>query len=228
MPIEASIEDLHDIQDEPSVRVPSNPIQTDAKVVNSPSVLDEKLDRELHYHKHGSYTCENQSNAASCYHRNSSNPFLQNHICTSDNIVMQPEQDRPPYVSSVHSWTKVEPVQPTSQEETWYRPTAGLYESMNTSMFTQSLLPMSASSPSLPQFNQQHPHSHFDRQQSWPAYPVSDTSAPEIAPGRLLNSFKSGSVQDPGKKQKFSLADSESRCLRFYQLFQSSLSDACE
>ncbi|XP_035527257.1 receptor-interacting serine/threonine-protein kinase 1 [Morone saxatilis] len=186
VPVEASIEDLHDIQNEP--------IEADAKAVSSPSVLEEKLDREFQYHKHGSYNSDNQPDAANCYHHNTSNPFLPNHFNTSDHAIRQPEQDRS---SSVHSWTKAEPVQPTSQEEVWRRPTAGLYDSMNSTTPTPSHLPMSASTSSLPQFNQ-HPHSHFDRQQSWPAYPVSDTSAPDISPGRLLAPSKGSSLQDPG------------------------------
>ncbi|XP_059200577.1 receptor-interacting serine/threonine-protein kinase 1 isoform X2 [Centropristis striata] len=190
-PVEASIEDLHVIECEP----PEESVQTDARAVSSPPALEEKLGREYQYHKYGSYNCENQPDAANGYHRNNSNPFLQNH--NSDLAIRQPEQDRPSYGSSVHSWTKAEPVQPTSQDETWYRPNAGLYDSMNTSVTSQSHLPMSASSPSLSQFNQQHPHSHYDRQQSWPAY--QDTSAPDVSQsGRLLAPSKSCSAQDPG------------------------------
>lgn len=193
-PIEASIEDLRGIQDQPDF------IQTDARVGNSPLALDEKLYRELQYHKHGSYTCDNQSDAANSYQYNGLNPFLPNHFSSSDHNVRPLEQDRPHYVSSVHSWTKTDAVQPTNQEETCYRPTAGLYESMNSSLRTPSPVPMSASNPSLSQFNQQHPHSHYDRQQSWPAYPVSDTAAPEMTPGCLSNSSKCGSQQDSGKR----------------------------
>ncbi|KAF0046901.1 hypothetical protein F2P81_000534 [Scophthalmus maximus] len=190
VPVEASIEDLHDVQYEP----PVESIQTDANVANCPSALDEKLHRELQYHKHGSYDSENQLDPANCLHHNNLNPFLQNHFSTSDNTVRQPEQDKQPS-SSVHSWTKAEPVQPTSQA--WYHPTSGHYESMNSSLPPAARLPMSASSPSLDQFNQQHPHSHYDRQQSWPVCPVSDTSAPDMTPGRLLSPSKSGLPQDP-------------------------------
>ncbi|XP_018532023.1 receptor-interacting serine/threonine-protein kinase 1 isoform X2 [Lates calcarifer] len=191
-PVEASIEDLHDIQCKPSMES----IQTDAKVHNNPSALDEKLHRELQYHKYGSYNCENQLDPANSYQQqhNTSNPFLQNHTATSDHAVRLPEQP----VSSVHSWTKAEPVQPISHEEALYRPTDGLYQSMSSTILTPSHLPMSASSPSLSQFNQQHPHSHFDRQQSWPTYPVSDTSAPDLTPGRLLSPCKSGLSPDLG------------------------------
>ncbi|XP_041660260.1 receptor-interacting serine/threonine-protein kinase 1 [Cheilinus undulatus] len=194
VPVEASIEDLHGTQYDPCV----GSLQADAKVVCTPSALEEKLDRELQYHKYGSYNCENQPDAANGHHQKNSNPFLQNHFTTPDHAIRQPEPDRPSYASSVQSWTKAEPVQPTSQEEAWYHPTAGLYESMSSSIPASSHLPMSASTSCLPQYNQQHPNSHYDRQQSWPAYPVSDTSAPDAMPGRLLAPCKGGSVQDQG------------------------------
>lgn len=180
VPVEASIEDMHDIQYE-------QPLQTDAKAFRSPSALEEKLARELQYHKHGSY------NQLEIYQGNP-NPFRQNHFSNSDQAIQQPEPDKPSCASSVQSWTKAEPVQPTSQEEA-YRPTAGLYNSMNSSIPSPCHFPLSASSPSLSQYNQQHPHSHYDRQQSCP---VSDTSAPDIKPGRLLAPSKSYSPQDPG------------------------------
>ncbi|XP_072219949.1 receptor-interacting serine/threonine-protein kinase 1 [Leuresthes tenuis] len=187
MPVEASIEDLHDIQSEPSREL----IQEDARALGSPLELEEKLNRELQYHKHGSYNCEGQLEAAS-YH-NASNPFLQNHLSASDYSVRQMIQDR----SSVHSWTKAELMHPTGQEEDLNRSTSEMCDFMNT-LHTPSHLHTSASTSSLPQFNQQHPHSHLDRQQSWPAYPVSDTVAPDITPGRLLTPSKSGSLQDAG------------------------------
>ncbi|KAK5860036.1 hypothetical protein PBY51_021544 [Eleginops maclovinus] len=191
-PVEASIEDMHDIQYEQ----PVESIQTDAKAFSSPSVLEEKLAREYWYHKNGSYNCEIQPDAT--LHHSNSNPFLQNHFSNSDQAIRQPEPDRPSYASSVHSWTKAEAVQPTSQEEALYRPTAGLYDSMNSSLPSSSQFPLSASSPSLSQYNQQHPHSHLDRQRSCPAYPVSDTSAPDINPGGLQMPSKGFSKQDPG------------------------------
>ncbi|XP_036940584.1 receptor-interacting serine/threonine-protein kinase 1 [Acanthopagrus latus] len=190
VPVEASIEDLHDIDYEPS----GGSVQTDARAVSIPSPLEEKLDRELQYHKHGSYNHENQPDGAYCHLHSNSNPFLQN--VTSDHIIRQPEQDRPSYISSVHSWTKAEAVQPTSQEEARYH-TPDLYESVNCPTPIPSHLPMSASTSCLPQFNQQHPQSHYGRQQSWPTYPVSETSAPEVSPGHLLAPSKSSIPQDP-------------------------------
>ncbi|XP_034558654.1 receptor-interacting serine/threonine-protein kinase 1 [Notolabrus celidotus] len=189
VPVEASIEDLHGHHYEPC----DVSVQADAKASCNPSALEEKLDRELQYHMRGSYNCENQPEAGNCLRQNSSNPFLQNNHSSTDHAIMQPEQDKASCASSVHSWTKAEPVQPTSQEEAWYPPTAGLYDSMNSSH-----MPTSVSTPCLPQFNQQHPNSHYDRQQSWPVYPVSDTSAPDMSPGRLLAPSKGNSLQDQG------------------------------
>ncbi|KAM7400545.1 hypothetical protein PAMA_004972 [Pampus argenteus] len=189
VPVEASIEDLHDIQYERPAESAEPHIQTDAKMVSSPSAVEEKLDREFKYHKYGSYNSENQPDPAKAHLQ------INNTFNFSDNIVRQPEQDRPSYVSSVHSWTKAEAVQPTSQEEPFCHP-SGLYESMTSSTPMSSHLPISAST-SLPQINPQLPHSHYDRQQSWPVYPVSETAAADIPPGRLLTSSKS-SLQDPG------------------------------
>ena len=176
VPVEASIEDLRDIQSQPSV----GSVQTDARGNNTPSALNDKLQRELLYHKHGSYNCDHQPEPVNSFHRNSSNPFLPYNCSTSEREAMQPEEDKPPG-SSVHSWTKAEPEQSTSQE-TWCRPTSGLYQSMNSTESAATSFPMSTSSPSLDQFNQEQPHSNFNRQKSWPVYPVTDTSAP----GRLM------------------------------------------
>ncbi|XP_037314159.2 receptor-interacting serine/threonine-protein kinase 1 [Pungitius pungitius] len=181
-PVEASIEDMHGLQHEP----PVESVQTDAKTDDMPSALEEKLGRELQYHKHGSYYRDDQQG---CLRHSNSNPLLPNHVSPSDYVARQPEPYRPSYASSVHSWTKAGPVQPTSQEEACYRPTAGPGDESLNSMST------SASSPSLSQFNQQHPLSHYGRQQSCPAYPVSETSAPAFSPGRLLP--QSFSQQDP-------------------------------
>lgn len=186
MPVEASIEDLHGNQYEQC----AGHLQTDAKASNSPSELQEKLDRELQYHKHGSYNCENHSDAGNSFH--TANPFLQSNVSISDYSARQPEQEK----SSVLSWTKAEPLQPTNQEEPWYRLPAGAFETSSTP--TPFHLPMSSSTPSLSAFNQQHPHSHLDRQQSWPTYPVSDTSAPDLTSGHLLTTSKSCQMHDQG------------------------------
>ncbi|XP_019967177.1 receptor-interacting serine/threonine-protein kinase 1 [Paralichthys olivaceus] len=213
VPVEASIEDLHVIQHEES-------IQTDARGNNNTSALGEKLHREFLYHKHGSYNYENQTDPMNCFQRTNSNPFLPYHNSTSDHTAMQPEQDKQP-VSSVHSWTKAEPVQSTSQDM-WCRPTSGLYESMNSTESAATLLPMSTSAPSPDQYNQQQPHSNFNRQESWPVYPVNETSAPDIAPGRLL-------PQEPGSifihnARGIQIGNSNVLMIRDYELTNSSLS----
>lgn len=172
MPVEASIEDLHDTQYEPS----EDYIQADARLPNGHSLLEEKLDRELQYHKHGDYNREIHPEAAILHH--TLNPFLS---------MRQPAQDR----SSVQIWEQKEPVQPINQEETPYWPSSGL------SSYIPSHLPVSVSSPSLSQFNQQQPHSQMNRQTSCPAYPVSDTFGPDKNTGGLFTS-KCGSLQDGG------------------------------
>lgn len=179
MPVEASIEDLHDIRYEPS----GESLQTDSKVAGSPSSLEEKLGRELQYHKHGSYNCEIQAGAAF-------NGFPHSGSSPAPLYLSSSAPDRPSTVSSVQSWTKTEPVQPVSQEGAGYHPGSAPCDCT----LAPSHLPMTSSS-SLPQFNQQHPHSHYDRQQSWPTFPVSDTSAPDVGPGRLLAPSNS---KDPG------------------------------
>ncbi|KAM9322754.1 receptor-interacting serine/threonine-protein kinase 1 isoform 2-T2 [Pholidichthys leucotaenia] len=191
VPVEASIEDLHDIQYDPCEEY----IQSDARRHSSPSALEEKLDRELQYHKHGSYSCDNQPEVANCVYHNSSNHFQQSPVSFPDNCIRQPEEERP---SSVHSWTKAEPVHPTSEDDSFCRPTGCLYESMISTTSSQSHLPMSASTPSLSVLNQRQPHSCLDRQQSWPTYPVYDTSAPDITPRCPLTPSKGSSLQDQG------------------------------
>ncbi|KAM4727528.1 receptor-interacting serine/threonine-protein kinase 1 [Anableps anableps] len=190
MPVEASIEDLHNINDQP----PGDSLETDARILRSPSGLEEKLDREIHYHKHGSYAYNNQPESAQGFQKNALNPFSQNPFSFSDNGLRLPAQEN----SSVQSWTKPEPEQPTSQKEAYCRPTSELYESTTSCSSGLSHLHTSVSTPSLPQFNQQHSHSHLERQQSWPIYPVSDTSDPNLTAGHLLTTSKSGSLQDSG------------------------------
>lgn len=189
-PVEASIEDLHGLQHQP----PVDSLQTDAKAGETPSDLEEKLAREFQYHKHGSYYREDQQGGARCLPHSHSHPFLPNHVSPSDFVARRPEPDRPA-ASSVLSWTKAGPVQPSSQEEACYRPTAG-HGSQNSSPPSWYTMSTSASSPSLSQFNQQDPLSHYDRQRSCPAYPVSETSAPAFGPGRLLTPNKGFSQQD--------------------------------
>lgn len=182
-PVEASIEDLHEIQRDSL----QDQIETDARVPDSRSPLEEKLDRELQYHKHGSYNCEGQSYVNNGY-QNNAGPFAPTQHRPSDFHIRQPEEDKPVAVSSVQSWTK----ESTSQEETCYRPASG-YDSMSSSSLP--LPHMSSSSPSLSTLTPQQPH--FDRQQSWPVFPAMDSGGLDMTSGRLLPSSKGGS-QDPG------------------------------
>ncbi|XP_038159808.1 receptor-interacting serine/threonine-protein kinase 1 [Cyprinodon tularosa] len=186
IPVEASVEDLHHIHDHLS----GHSVEADAKVLRSTSELEEKLDREFQYHKHGSYACNNQPESAQYIPKISSNPFLQSTADLVDNELRHPAQEK----SSVHSWTKPESVQTGA----YTRPTSEPYESMNSSSFHPSLLHTSLSTPSLGQLNQQHPHSHLDRQQSWPTYPLPDTLGPNLTAGHLFTTSKSGSLQDSG------------------------------
>lgn len=186
VPVEASIEDLHEIPCE----FAQDQLETDARAPDDRSHLEEKLDRELQYHKHGSYNCEAPHDAADGYQNNAA-PFVPAQPRPLDFNIRQPEQDKPVAVSSVQSWTK----ESTSQEETCYWPSAGCgYNSMASSTPPPSHL--SASSPSLSTLTPQHPH--FDRQQSLPVFPVLDSAAPDLTLGRLLPSPKAGSTQDPG------------------------------
>ncbi|XP_014855992.1 PREDICTED: receptor-interacting serine/threonine-protein kinase 1 [Poecilia mexicana] len=189
MPVEASIEDLHNINDQPS----GDPLETDARMLRTPSELEEKLDREFNYHKHGSYACNNQPESAQGLQRNPSNPFFRNPFNFSDNGLRLPAEEN----SSVHSWTKPEQEQPTSQTEAYRRPTSDLYGSITSYSSNHSLLHPSFSTPSLSQFDQQQPRS-LDRQQSCPIYPVSDTFDPNRNAGNNLTSSKSGSMQETG------------------------------
>lgn len=182
MPVEASIEDLHDIQS--SQRY----IQSDAWAASVPQALEEKLNQELQYHQGGNYNSATQAEAAKGYLHSSTNPFLPNlpDLTTSG-------QDRP-YTSSVQSFTKAVPVHPTSQED---HPSADPSQSMNSTVPSKPHLSSSVTMPLLPQLNQEHPHSLYNRQQSWPTFPATDTATREYSLGSLLAPSKSR-LQDPG------------------------------
>lgn len=182
-PVEASVEDLHDLHYDMS----SENIETDATAHSVTPPLEEKLNLELQYHKHGSYNH---------LHRTTSNPAALNVSTADQAAVMQAEGLA--NMSSVYSWTKSETVRPGSQEEAAYQQTSSHYTSMCSSTPATSLLPTSTSTPSLTQLNQQQPHSHYNRQKSWPVLPVSDTSAPDSSHGRLFAPSKNGILQDSG------------------------------
>lgn len=186
MPVEASIEDLHDIQ-------LSQPyIQSDAWAAGVPQALEEKLNQELQYHQGGNYNSTTQADPAKGYLHSSTNPFLPNlpELTISG-------RDRPPYASSVQSFTKAAPVHPTSQEECWHHPSGNPSPSLNSTVPSNPPLSASVTMPLLPQFNQEHPHSLFSRQQSCPTFPATDTTTRDFSPGSLLAPSKSR-VQDSG------------------------------
>lgn len=191
-PVEASVEDLHDLHYDMS----SGNIETDATAHSVTPPLEEKLNLELEYHKHGSYNH---------LHRTTSNPAALNVGAADQAAVMQLQAEGPANMSSVYSWTKSETVRPGMQEEAAYQQTSSHYGSMCTSTPATSLLPTSTSTPSLTQLNQQQPHSHYNRQKSWPVLPVSDTSAPDSSHGRLFAPSKNGILQDSGD-QHFSFS----------------------
>ncbi|XP_054624204.1 receptor-interacting serine/threonine-protein kinase 1 [Dunckerocampus dactyliophorus] len=186
-PVEASIEDIHGIPSEPNVESVEPCIETDAEAFRGSS-LEDKLQQELDYHRHGSYNCGNHPDSVNSQQQHNSDNLLHH-------TVRQPEQNTP-FVSSVHSWTKVEPVQPSSQNDARYHP-ARLNESMTASTQRSSPSPISASIPSLPQLNQQHPDSHYLRQQSWPASSLAQTTYPDYTSG-FTNNFKGGAASDSG------------------------------
>lgn len=188
VPVEASIEDLHVIQ------APSQCIQSDARGVNSPLAVEEKLNQELRYHKLGNYGGTIQPDIAIGNFRSTSDLFLPN--LHPDHTVTPLGQDRLSS-SSVHCFTKAEPVHPTGQDEHFYHPSGDLSLSMKSSTPSKPHLPASFSMPVIPQPSQEH-HSLFGRQKSWSAFPVMDTSAPEINPGSLLAPSNSRLLQDPG------------------------------
>lgn len=193
VPVEASVEDLHDLQ----YNMSSENIETDATAHSITPPLEEKLNQELEYHKHGSYNFR-ESDTANLFRRTTSNPAPLSVSNADQAAIMQPESEGLPNMSSVCSWTKSGTVRPGSQEEAAHQLISDHNPSMSTSKPASSLLPTSTSSPSLTQLNQQHPHSHYNRQKSLPILPVSDTSAPDSSYGRFLTPSKSGLLQDSG------------------------------
>uniref|UniRef100_A0A8C8DT82 Receptor (TNFRSF)-interacting serine-threonine kinase 1, like n=1 Tax=Oryzias sinensis TaxID=183150 RepID=A0A8C8DT82_9TELE len=183
VPVEASIEDLHVINYKPL----GDSIQADAR---QPPELEEKLGRELYYHKHGNYNSDMHPPAASSYYNNAPNPLLQNHVSPSDQNGRPPARD----TSSVHSWTK-EPVQPTGSDQLSF-PLNPVNPSSMASPTPTHLTP-SASMSSLQQFNQ-HLQPHLDRQQSWPVYPVPDTFVPDMNASGCGTPSKGFQAQEPG------------------------------
>lgn len=194
VPVEASIEDLHNIQ-APQQYVYPECIQSDSKAAASPLALEEKLNQELQYHRHGNYNCNNQSDPPNSSLLSNSNPFLPNPF--PDHAVAHFRHDMQVYPSSVHSFTKAKPVHPASQDDYWCQPSGDHALPVNPNALSKPNLSTSVSTPSLPLYNQEIPPSSlYDRQQSCPTCPVMDTSAPDIS----LGPSKSRLLQDSGAR----------------------------
>ncbi|XP_053739525.1 receptor-interacting serine/threonine-protein kinase 1 [Synchiropus splendidus] len=179
MPTEMSVDDLE------------SSIQTDARATRSTNDLEEKLNRELQYHRHGSYMAENQFECANGLQRSSSNHSLQRQMSTPNNAVRPTEQDTACSMSSVQTWSKV-PLGLSSQEGMKCPQAEDDYDLFASSSSTPSQVSMSASSISQTPL----PQSQFHRQKSWTAHPVNETAAPEGTCGRLLSSSRSISLQE--------------------------------
>uniref|UniRef100_A0A8C7HUQ9 Receptor (TNFRSF)-interacting serine-threonine kinase 1, like n=1 Tax=Oncorhynchus kisutch TaxID=8019 RepID=A0A8C7HUQ9_ONCKI len=215
-PVEASIEDLNlFLPCEPSLIQPDaralGPISTPSGmelklVTSSRSNLEVKLAQEYEYHKFGSY-CRMDQPDFSPYPHPATPQRLSSQDLTSTRGLPDLRPPQPP-VSSVQSWTKTQAVQPSSVEVDPLLHLSDLYEATAPSGTTtprhqlSSHIPESTSSPSLshgkysPQ--QQYPYAQYDRLQSWPAYPVPESAAPDLTAGLRLNSgAKVGLSQDP-------------------------------
>lgn len=204
-PVEACIEDLNlFLPCEHSLIQPDgrtlSPVSTtsgmDLKMVNELSALEVKLAQQLEYHKYASYSRMDQLDFS---------PFPNPHPSTPQRLSSQdPTANR--------GLPKTQAVQPSSVEmdPLLHLSDLGLYESAAPSITTtprhqlSSHIPESTSSPSLSQGKyspqQQYPYAQYDRLQSWPAYPVPESAAPDLTAGLRLNSgAKVGPPQDPGR-----------------------------
>ncbi|XP_077580356.1 receptor-interacting serine/threonine-protein kinase 1 [Stigmatopora nigra] len=174
IPVEASIEDIQGIPEDMN----ANHIEQEP-----PVSLEEKLQPELDYHKHGSYNCSSQSESVNSQH----GKFPQNILPSLSNDTLSQPENNTLFVSSVQSWTKAEPVQPSSQEDAWQYTAAHSLDSETTSTAKAS-----TGFNTLPSFNQKHPDSSYFRQKSWPISAVSQTA--EYG----SNLRKAGTAQDSG------------------------------
>ncbi|CAB1317392.1 unnamed protein product [Coregonus sp. 'balchen'] len=217
-PVEASIEDLnlflpceHSlIQPDARALGPiSTPSGMELKLVSSSrSNLEVKLAQELEYHKFGSYCRMDQPDFSPYPHPTTPQRLSSQDLSSTRGLPdLRPSQ---PPVSSVQSWTKTQAGQPSSVEVDphLHLSNLGLYEAAAPFGATtprhqlSSHIPESTSSPSLSQGQyspqQQYPYAQYDRLQSWPAYPVPESVAPDLSAGLHLNSgAKFGPSQDP-------------------------------
>ncbi|XP_035655677.2 receptor-interacting serine/threonine-protein kinase 1-like isoform X1 [Oncorhynchus keta] len=200
-PVEACIEDLnlflpceHSLI-QPDVRALSPNSGMELKMVNELSALEVKRAQQLEYHKYASYSQMDQLDFS---------PYHNPHPSTPQRLSSQdPTANR--------GLPKTQAVQPSSVEVNPHRrlSSLGVYKATDPSGATtprcqlSSHMPESSSSPSLSQGKyapqQQYPNAQYHRLQSWPAYPVPESAAPDLTAGLRLNSCAMvRPPQDPG------------------------------
>uniref|UniRef100_A0A4W5KYU6 Receptor (TNFRSF)-interacting serine-threonine kinase 1, like n=1 Tax=Hucho hucho TaxID=62062 RepID=A0A4W5KYU6_9TELE len=203
-PVEASIEELNlFLPCEPSLIQPDGwalgPVSTtsgmELKMVHELSALEVKLAQQLEYHKYASYSQMDQLDFS---------PYPNSHPATPQRLSSQdPTTNR--------GLPDLRPSQPSSVEVNPHLrlSSLGVYKAADPSGATtprrqlSSHMPESSSSPSLSQGQyspqQQYPYAQYNRLQSWPAYPVPESAAPDLTAGLRLNSgAKVRLPQDPG------------------------------
>ncbi|XP_038859384.1 receptor-interacting serine/threonine-protein kinase 1-like [Salvelinus namaycush] len=203
-PVEACIEDLNFfLPCEHSLIQPDScalsPVSTtsgmELKMVNELSALEVKLAQQLEYHKYASYNRMDQLDFS---------PYPNPHPSTPQRLSSQdPTANR--------GLPKTQAVQTSSVELNPHLrlSSLGVYKAADPSGATtprrqlSSHMPESSSSPSLSQgqysSQQQYPYAQYYRLQSWPAYPVPESAAPDLSAGLRLNSgSKVRPPQDPG------------------------------
>ncbi|XP_061110780.1 receptor-interacting serine/threonine-protein kinase 1-like [Conger conger] len=174
VPIEASIEDLGVSEDSRA-----GSLQTDAGPI-ADSSLKSKLDQELGYHQHGSYSHSELQTPMSHQNPAPYSPYAH-YAAPLFNAPM--ERGVPRLESSVQSWSKndhvrQEPAQPLDS-----------YNTLSSS--TSKATPMSPAHgvgiPPVSPFMMNHPFSLFQRLHSNPANPTPESEAPDFTAGNIFN-----------------------------------------
>ncbi|KAJ8012145.1 hypothetical protein DPEC_G00065630 [Dallia pectoralis] len=208
VPVEASIEDFLSFPADPSnIEADARcngpvvyPSASDQKPFDGPSDLDVKLALEWEYHKHGSYNQMDQVDSRPCAHLAAPQRLISQDPSAARGL--QENRLSSFSASSVQSWSKAQPVQPSSVGMDPYLSNVGPYEAAALTPRRQlsSHTPESFSNPSL--IPGQSPGHLFHQAQPelfWPAHPVSESAAPDLNAGLHLNSgFKGGPSQDSG------------------------------
>ena len=123
---------------------------------------------------------------------------------TSDQPGRRPTEDQHLAMSSVRP-AIIEP-----SEDGCFRPAAALYESMVSSASSAKSQYMStvSSNPSLAEHRLPPPGqpSTYERQKSWPVYPVPDTAAPDHPAGLRFTPNMIGPLQDTGAGERDQLS----------------------